>query len=184
MTKGDCVQVRLLGPVDVLVSGVPRPVRGLRRKAVLAVLGLHRGEIVSTGRLVDAVWGRTPPSTAVNTVQSHVSHLRQVLGSKAAIRASAPGYRLDLGEEGTDVEVAERLVRQGAQVVDLDRRADRLRAALALWRGRPLLDVAGLPWLDEQADRLDGLWLQATRALAETRLALGEHTHSCRNWNG
>ena len=46
------MQVRLLGPVDVLVDGEPRPVRGLRRKAVLAVLALHGGEVVSTDRLV------------------------------------------------------------------------------------------------------------------------------------
>jgi DNA-binding SARP family transcriptional activator len=50
------MQVRLLGPVDVMVDGDPRPVRGLRRKAVLAVLALHGCEIVSTGRLADAVW--------------------------------------------------------------------------------------------------------------------------------
>jgi DNA-binding SARP family transcriptional activator len=34
------VLVRLLGPVDVLVDGEPRAVSGLRRKAILAVLGL------------------------------------------------------------------------------------------------------------------------------------------------
>ena len=167
--------MRLLGPVDVLVDSVSRPVRGLRRKAVLAVLGLHRGQIVSTDRLVDAVWGAAAPSTSVNTVQSHVSHLRRVLGSKSAIRARPPGYLLDLGADGTDVEVAERLIRQGTQATDPHDRAHHLRAALALWRGRPLVDVAGLPWLDEQAERLDRLWLQAKLAMVETRLALGEH---------
>ena len=81
------MQVRLLGPVDVVVDDATRPVRGLRRMAVLATLALGCGEVVSTGRLVDVVWGEAAPTTAVNTLQSHVSFLRRVLGSKAAIRA-------------------------------------------------------------------------------------------------
>ena len=83
------MQIRLLGPVDVVVDGGPRPVRGVRRGAILAVLALHRGEVVSTGRLVDIVGGAAAPPTAVNTLQAHVSYLRGVLGSKAAIRAAA-----------------------------------------------------------------------------------------------
>jgi DNA-binding SARP family transcriptional activator len=71
------MQVRLLGPVDVVVDGGPRLVPGLRRMAVLATLSLHCGEVVSTGRLVDVVWGEAAPTTAVNTLQSHVSFLRR-----------------------------------------------------------------------------------------------------------
>ena len=49
------MQVRLLGPVDVVVDGEPRPVRGLRRKAILAVRpGLVRGAGESAGRVADA----------------------------------------------------------------------------------------------------------------------------------
>ena len=101
------MQVRLLGPVDVAADDGPRPVHGLRRMAVLATLALHCGEIVSTGLLADVVWGQAVPVTAVNTLQSHVSFLRHVLGSKAAIRARPPGYVLDLAGDGTDVRLAE-----------------------------------------------------------------------------
>src|SRR5436305_6998425 len=169
------MQIRVLGPVDVVVDGASRPVRGLRRKAVLAVLALHRGEIVSTDRLIDLVWNGTAPATALNTLQSHVSHLRHVLGSKTAILARPPGYLLDLGQDATDLEVAERLIERGQRGADHDRSAADLRAALALWRGRPLVDVTGLTWLDEQADRLEQLRVKAEQALLETRLALGEH---------
>ena len=176
VTSGaDHVQVRLLGPVDVVVGGAVRPVRGLRRKAVLAVLALHGGGIVSTDRLADVVWDGATPQRAVNALQTHVSYLRQVLGNKAAIVARPPGYLLDLGDGVTDVQAAERLIREGMQPGDLASRARQLQAALALWRGRPLMDVAGLAWLEEQAGRLDQLWLQASRALIEVRLALGEH---------
>src|ERR1700759_4229014 len=115
------MRVRLLGPVDVMSGGEVRPVSGLRRKAVLATLALQAGEGGSTGRLVDAVWGEAAPA-ALNTLQSHVSYLRTVVG-KAAIVARAPGYQLDLGDDGTDVLLAERLLRQGARAAGLARAA-------------------------------------------------------------
>ena len=169
------MRIRLLGPVDVLVDGEPRMVSGLRRKAVLATLALHGGEVVSVSRLVDAVWGETAPSTVRNTLQSHVSYLRTLLGDKNAIVGRPPGYRLDVGDDGTDVWLAERLLRQGAQAPDPVRGASDLRAALALWRGRPLADVTGLAWLEEQAGRLELLAERIRRALSEARLAAGEH---------
>src|SRR5215467_3569854 len=112
------MRVRLLGPVDVMVDGEGRPVHGLRRKATLATLALHAGQVVSTDRLVDAVWGETAPRTALNTLQSHVSHLRGLLGSKVAILARSPGYLLDLRGDASDVRLAERLLRQGTQSAD------------------------------------------------------------------
>jgi DNA-binding SARP family transcriptional activator/tetratricopeptide (TPR) repeat protein len=169
------MQVRLLGPVDVVVAGEPRPVSGLRRKAVLAALALHRGEVVSTGRLVDVIWGESAPPSAGTTLQNHVSYLRRILDSKTAIRARPPGYILELGEDGTDVQVAERLLRQGRQSADPVRAARYLQAALDLWRGLPLADLAGLSWLEEQAAHLDLLCLQVKRAWFEARLAAGEH---------
>src|SRR5262245_36767139 len=152
-----------------------RPIPGLRRKAVLAVLAMHAGEIVSTDRLVDIVWGDDPPSVAGNTLQSHVSYLRGQLGRRTAIVARPPGYLLDLGDEGTDVQVAERLIRRAERSTDHPERTGLLRDALALWRGQPLMDVLDSSWTDEQTRRLNQLWLRATRSLIESRLALGEH---------
>src|ERR1700758_2735371 len=124
------MRVRLLGPVDVTVDDTVRPVSGLRRKAILAILGLYAGEIVSTDRLKDIVWHDDAPG--LNTLQSHVSHLRSVLGSKAAILAKPPGYVLDLGDDGTDVLHAERLLRQASRSTDPARSASELREALAM----------------------------------------------------
>jgi hypothetical protein len=78
-------------------------------------------------------------------LQSHVSHLRQVLGSRDAIVPHPPGYLLDPACVDTDVAAAERLIRDGAPVADRAH-ARQLREALALWRGRSLSDVAGLSW--------------------------------------
>ncbi|GAA4250208.1 BTAD domain-containing putative transcriptional regulator [Dactylosporangium darangshiense] len=170
------MQVRLLGPVDVAIGGGAVEVSGLRRKAVLAALAVAHGEVVSTDRLIDVVWGADPPATALNTLQRHVSHLRQVLGDRDAIRARPPGYVLDLGgADPTDAAQAERLIAEAERAADPAGRAGLLRAALALWRGRSLDDLAGLAGLDAEAERLDNLWIGAQTALVDARLLLGEH---------
>jgi len=110
------VQVRLLGPIDVMVGEAARPVSGRRRKAVLAVLGLRAGEVVSTDHLVDVVWGGEAPATALNTLQQHVSYLRSLSGVRDFVVAHGRGYTLGLAGESTDVHGAERLIREGQHV--------------------------------------------------------------------
>jgi DNA-binding SARP family transcriptional activator len=178
----------LLGPLDVVADGVARPVQGERRKAVLAVLALGHGEVVATGHLLDAVWGDDVPPTAANTLQRHISYLRGVLGDAAAIVARSRGYVLSIDGsvgsvgsvgsidgDGTDVAIAERLVARAAEEPHAEVRVGLLREALRLWRGRALADLPRRGWWLEQAERLDELWLRATRLLVETRLARGEH---------
>jgi DNA-binding SARP family transcriptional activator len=109
------VRVRLLGSVDVTVDDRARPVSGNRRRLVLAVLGLSAGQIVSTDRLIDVVWAGRAPTTALNTLQAHASCLRGLLGRRTAIAAHPPGYRLDIGVDATDVQLAERLIRDGTR---------------------------------------------------------------------
>src|SRR5690349_14772716 len=169
------MQIRLLGPVDVVVHGEPRPVHGMRRKTVLAVLALYGGGVVSTDQLTDAVWGDAAPPTAMNSLHTHVSYLRGVLGSRTAILARPPGYVLQLPGDGTDVRVAERLLEQGTQSADPAGAVRHLQDALALWRGRPLADVADLAWLSAQAERLELLQMRIRQELSEARLAAGEH---------
>ena len=86
------MRVRLLGPVDVVIDGVPKPMQGLRRTAILAALALHPGDVVSTERLVEIVWGDTPPAAAESNLQSHLSHLRNALGNRAADHLHAVGF--------------------------------------------------------------------------------------------
>jgi DNA-binding SARP family transcriptional activator len=139
------------------------------------VLALRADDIVSVDHLVKVVWGENAPHTAAATLQNHVSYLRGVLGARSAIVARPPGYTLTIAPDATDIEVAERLIRQGKQATDPVERATTLRAAVSLWRGRALADVAGHPWLDRHAERLADLHLVATHALVEARLNLGEH---------
>ncbi|MET8091466.1 BTAD domain-containing putative transcriptional regulator [Micromonospora sp. NPDC005220] len=170
------VRVRLLGPVEVVVADGPQAVNGVRRKAVLATLALQAGRVVSADRLIDVVWGERPPATAANTLQRHVSYLREVLGEPGSIVARQPGYLLNTGPESTDVQAAEHLLELARRSTDRAEQVAHLTAAVALWRGPPLADVSGSAWLEEQADHLARLRLEAERALAEARLSVGEHT--------
>ncbi|MFF1613814.1 BTAD domain-containing putative transcriptional regulator [Amycolatopsis sp. NPDC058278] len=169
------MRVRLLGPVEAVVGGVPVSISGLRRRAVLAVLALHGEGIAGTSWLIEAVWGERAGGVSSNTLQSHVSSLRRVLGDRNAIVARSPGYLLDLGPGTTDVTEARQLVERGERCADPAESAATLRAALALWRDRSLIDVGGVAWLDEQAAGLERLRTRAQLALIRARLALGEH---------
>jgi len=169
------LQIRLLGPVEVIIDGTARPLSGVRRKSVLAVLGLNPGTVVSSDRIVDIVWSERPPATVTNSLQNNVSYLRSTLAGRAGIVARPPGYRLDATARETDAGLAEDLIRQGRSATDPVTGAARLRSALRLFRGHALSDVVGTPWLDGQAARLNRLWLEGTQALTEARLALGEH---------
>jgi len=169
------MRVRLLGPVDVLVEGVPVEVAGLRRTAVLAALALHAGQVVGARQLVDVVWGDAPPPGATATLRSHVSYLRRILGPAARILSQGAGYLLDVGEQGTDVQVVEWLIGQANATADQERRASRLREALGLSRGRPLGELAGSAWFDGQAHRLADLLARGRELLVDAQLALGRH---------
>ncbi|HZM82375.1 MAG TPA: BTAD domain-containing putative transcriptional regulator [Candidatus Limnocylindrales bacterium] len=172
---GESWSIKLLGPVEAEVDGQPRGVPGQRRKALLAVLGLNVGQTVSTDRLIDIVWGDAPPATALNTLQSHVSSLRRPRVIRAPIVARSPGYLLDVPAEASDIAVAEGLIRGAARAGNPAEAAARLQQALALWRDTALADLAGLPWFDEQAARLEEMRLDAVQSLFDIRLSLGEH---------
>jgi len=97
------MQVRLLGPVDVVVDGESRPVRGVRRGAVLAVLALNCGEVVSTGRLVDLVWREAaPPLTSPRVpVPAQLPSALSVFAGRGAELASLDAVLAAADEAGS-----------------------------------------------------------------------------------
>ncbi|MFB9415066.1 AfsR/SARP family transcriptional regulator [Dactylosporangium matsuzakiense] len=166
------VRVRLLGPVDVTVGDEVRALPGRRRKAMLAVLGLHRGAVVGVDRLVGLVWDDEDSVVLANTVQQHVSGLRTVLGDRLAIEARPPGYLL---HTETDLALVDEHVRAGRAADRPEVAAGHFRAALELWRGPALADLTALSWLRGQGERLDQLRRDIRLDLVDARLRLGEH---------
>ena len=71
---------RILGPLEVAQHGRSIALGGAQQRALLAVLLIHRGEVLSTDRLIDELWGERAPSTAIKIVQGYISQLRKALG--------------------------------------------------------------------------------------------------------
>jgi DNA-binding SARP family transcriptional activator len=97
MATGTPMEFRILGSLEVLVDGRQIPLAGARQRALLAILLLHRGEVVSVDRIVDELWGERPPDTAVKTVQVYVSRLRKLLGDEVLVTRGG-GYALEVGD--------------------------------------------------------------------------------------
>ena len=76
-----------------------------KQRAVLAILLMHAGEIVSTERLIDLLWGERPPRTAAHSVQIYISELRRALeplGDGRVIVTRHPGYPLQVPPNSID----------------------------------------------------------------------------------
>ena len=180
------LEFRVLGPLEVRRSGVPLPLGGRQQRAILAVLLCHAGHAVSTGKIADALWGEQPPPGFVASVQTYISHLREVLepgrarGAAGRVVVTAPsgGYRLDLVDGSTDAEQFERLLAAGTAALECQDNAgaaDLLDQALAMWRGDVLADLADFDFVAPFAARLEELRLAALESQTEATLALGRH---------
>ena len=100
---------RILGPLEVELNERAVPL-GRRERALLAVLLLNAGEVVSVESLIDGVWGQAPPSSAKHMVHEYVSRLRHALGDAARIETRVPGYRVVCGDGELDARVFATLV--------------------------------------------------------------------------
>ncbi|WP_410585862.1 AfsR/SARP family transcriptional regulator [Amycolatopsis sp. lyj-23] len=174
------MELRLLGPVELVADAGPVDLGGPRQRTVLSVLALNKNRVTPVARLVDAVWGATPPSTARSQVQICISGLRKVLdgvGAAAAIQTQAPGYLLELDDAELDSARFARMVAEARELSaagKLAQASGTLRGALALWRG------AALTGIDSDVVRRDAVLLEDHRMAAEEErlridLELGRH---------
>ena len=109
------VEFRILGPLEVVEDDRPLVLGGPKQRALLAVLLLHRGEVVSTDRLIDQLWGERPPASAAKSVQVYVSNLRKALGD-GLLATRGRGYLLHAAN-GT-LDRFEALVAQGRDALE------------------------------------------------------------------
>jgi DNA-binding SARP family transcriptional activator/pimeloyl-ACP methyl ester carboxylesterase len=174
------LEFRVLGPLEVLVGGKPVPLVGAKQRALLALLLLRANQVVSRDQLIDELWPESPPA-AEHTLQMHVSRLRRALaggGAGEPITTRPGGYclsqdpgRLDVGMFESELREARALLEGGEPA----RAVAHLRAALARWRGDPLLGVPLGPSLRGEAARLNELRLAAVEDRIEAELVLGRH---------
>src|SRR2546426_6971577 len=179
------MEFRILGSLEVWSDQRRLPLGGSKQRMLLAVLLLHRNEVVSIDRLVEELWTGRPPATAVKVVQVYVSQLRKALGGRRTpndaedvLVTRAPGYLLRVGRDELDADRFERLVEEGRRVLGAGspRLATRtLLEALALWRGPALADFAHESFAQPEIGRLEAVHLSALANRIDADLALGRH---------
>jgi predicted ATPase/DNA-binding SARP family transcriptional activator len=171
------MEFRILGPLEVFDEQRPIAVAAAKQRALLAVLLLHANEVVSRERLIDELWGERPPATAAKVVQAYVSQLRRRLG-RETIATRGPGYQLQVDENAVDATRFRRLVAEARRLAtggDYEPAARAYGAALALWRGPPLADVAVESFARNEIKRLEEERLAALADRIDCQLALGHH---------
>jgi DNA-binding SARP family transcriptional activator/tetratricopeptide (TPR) repeat protein len=175
------VAVRLLGPLELLASDdEPVALGGRRRRTLLAVLLVHRGDVVSVDRLLDEVWQGAPPERSRDTLQAHLAHLRRALSSASAdltIERRSPGYVLRAADDLVDTGRVDALIADARRAFasgDIDSAAERFARALASWVGTPLDGVDDAPSVRAERLRLEALRRDLVEEWTEAVLAGGE----------
>ena len=166
---------RLLGPLEAWRGDTRADLGAPKQRAVLALLLLHRGQVVSTDRIVDELWGERPPRSAAKSVQVYVSGLRKALGEDS-LETRGHGYVLDAGT--VDSDRFEELLAEGRELLtsgDAGKAASTLREALGLWRGPALADFAYEEFAQEAIAALEEKRLAALEDRIDADLALGRH---------
>jgi predicted ATPase/DNA-binding SARP family transcriptional activator len=164
------LRVALLGPVQVYVAGQVLPVTSRLQRAALAFLALNAGHVVSTARLIDALWGERAPDTVTAALQVHISGLRKALGTAAPLLVTrAPGYVLVIPEEHVDVlafEASMRTAHAHPGVAPPPR---------VTWGDDVLDDLGDVPFVAAVQARLQQLRWACLEDQVEAELAAGHH---------
>ncbi|GGP38843.1 hypothetical protein GCM10010278_14300 [Streptomyces melanogenes] len=174
----------MLGPLEV-VSGDQRvPLGGTKQRATLGYLLLQANQVVPTSRLLSALWqADNTPVTARKILQNAVWGLRGILaeggaGGAAELVTRAPGYLIRTDPDQIDLNVFRRRVGEGRAELAGGRpeaAVASLGAALALWRGPALADLAetGVMWPELTA--VQNARLDVLEDYFEAKLACGQH---------
>jgi DNA-binding SARP family transcriptional activator len=173
------VEFRILGPVEARADGRVLDLAGSRQRALLAVLLLRRGSPLPRDQLVDDLWGGEARAGAVKALQVAVSRLRRALGDEARRLVTTPhGYVIEVAPGELDLERFETLCEEGRRALDAGdpvHAAQRLRTALAEWRGQALSGLSFEPFAPTEVVRLEALRAAALEDRIEADLRAGRH---------
>ena len=178
------LRYRLLGPLAVTLDGVRVDIGPLRQRAVLAVLLMNAGKVVSVDRLIDQLWAGEPPASALGTLQAYVSNLRRVLEPDRSrrdpprvIATEPPGYVVRAPREAVDALEFEDLLTAARRdaASDPPLALATVERALSLWSGPALadfeLDDLSMQW----RTRIDEMHALASEFRYELLIETGDH---------
>ncbi|MEU9289314.1 AfsR/SARP family transcriptional regulator [Streptomyces sp. NPDC048275] len=182
------LRFNILGPLEITWHSehIAAP-RGPKVRQLLSLLTLQPGSVVSHGSIVDELWGKNPPKTALSTVRTHVYHLRQILRQQVGEQLPPDlvdtwpiGYVLQASPKQVDAQQFQWLARQGETALgrgDLAAGSDLLKRALEFWRGDSLTDVTKGPILTQHVQHLEELYIRALQLRISADMQLGLHSH-------
>jgi DNA-binding SARP family transcriptional activator len=178
MTNGKSIYFRILGPVEAYFGEELIALRP-KQTSLLAVLLLQANRVVSVSKIIDALWGEYPPSTAEVQVRILVSEIRKTLAPTQVglISTQYPGYILRVSANQLDRELFAQHVRDAQRAAlagDLEQAVMRYGEALCLWQGRPLDNVRG-QFAEAESARLSELRLEIAERRIGFMLDLGRH---------
>ncbi|HLY32978.1 MAG TPA: BTAD domain-containing putative transcriptional regulator, partial [Jatrophihabitantaceae bacterium] len=181
---GGVPTIRVLGPVDAEIDGARVDLGGPRQRAVLALLVIASGRVVSVDKIIDDLWHGEPPPRAIGALQAYISNLRRALepgreprAPAAVLVSAAPGYAVRLPVKAVDAWSFENQVLSAAELADRDR-YDTLDDALRLWNGSAFAQFAAEPWVAAEAARLQELHLVAREQLVDAAIRVGATAHA------
>jgi YVTN family beta-propeller protein len=183
---------QILGPLEVRDGSRPLALGGERQRAVLAILLLHRNEVVSADRLIDELWGEAPPPSARQTLRAYVSKLRRAMAGngegplvsrdserepgEGVLLTRGHGYVLEVLPGELDLDRFAQAAERGRDALAMGRPADAaglLREALSLWRGPPLAEFSYERFAQAAITQLEELHLGAVEERVQADLLLG-----------
>jgi DNA-binding SARP family transcriptional activator len=170
------IDVKLLGPLEVRVSGRRVHFDGVKQRKLFTVLALRAPEAVPEDVLIEVLWGDDAPGGALHALQKQVSRLRHRLGDGSSVRHHPSGYALEIVPDAIDIHRFEDLLGRARSAHGRDdphRAAVDLQAALAMWRGAALADHRFDEFAQRAILRLDELRVQAEEEWLAAGLATG-----------
>lgn len=183
-----------MGPLQARQDGASVTIPGAKPRAILTMLGLHGGSVLSAETLIDLLWGDEPPRTAAKALQTHISSLRRALGD-GFVLTEGTGWILNTTEvDAPRYKRATKAGRDAAAAGDTGQAVVRFEEALSLWRGTPELPDSrrGVSertrWIEGHAalveDRADALLAtgRAAEIIGELEAAVADAPLRERRW--
>ncbi|MFV2084497.1 AfsR/SARP family transcriptional regulator [Micromonospora sp. LOL_021] len=175
------MEVRVLGPVEVLIGGTPVRLAKRQHRLILGVLGIEANHNVSSERLIELLWPARPPARPRAVLHSRLSELRALLRATGDDPEHQPiitgddGYVLRVPERAVDAHRFRELVGEARGSASDLRARDVLRQALGLWRGPVLGGWSPGGPAGALLSSLEAARLTAVEDLYEAELRLGNH---------
>ncbi|WP_340377112.1 AfsR/SARP family transcriptional regulator [Streptomyces sp. SS7] len=174
------IRFRILGPVEYHDGENWVPIKAAKQRTLMALLLLNANHLVPAQQLHAELWSDGSSSPVGSLLAGCVWRLRAAIGDSAGqtLLTRPAGYQLTVPSGGLDLHEYESLVASGRTQRASGNLVEAMRsfsAALELWRGSPLADVALTSSIMAESARLEESRLAVMEANFGVRIALGQH---------